>query len=275
MKKLSFLLLSLMAMALLTACNNGNEPSTVQKLTSTINCRAIEGDVVVFSQGTANVEVDYTNMVIKFTSTHVDMDGHSTTLTTPEMKLKNVSPTVYEFTASGSQQVGGSNVESLNGYVDFGTGMMWYSIKTASSEIVCTSQILYAYSTTEISNPDNDDYGIHQKSAYLFAIDSKGETCTLQISNFMSNVNGNVDLDKYNERYETMSSYSVRDRDGNQNKQKIKQKSQQYKKQGTRQHSGMEVVGNLGTGITQVYIVKVWQRVYRQNRNVLFCKYTR
>ena len=92
-----------------------------------------------------------------------------------------------------SQQVGGSNVESLNGYVDFGTGMMWYSIKTASSEIVCTSQILYAYSTTEISNPDNDDYGIHQKSAYLFAIDSKGETCTLQISNFMSNVNGNVD----------------------------------------------------------------------------------
>ena len=193
MKKLSFLLLSLMAMTLLTACNNGNEPSTVQKLTSTINCRAIEGDVVVFSQGTANVEVDYTNMVIKFTSTYVDMDGHSTTLTTPEMKLKNVSPTVYEFSASGSQQVGGSNVESLNGYVDFGTGMMWYSIKTASSEIVCTSQILYAYSTTEISNPDNDDYGIHQKSAYLFAIDSKGETCTLQISNFMSNVNGNVD----------------------------------------------------------------------------------
>lgn len=193
MKKLSFLLLSLMAMALLTACNDGKEPSTVQKLTSTINCRAIEGDVVVFSQGTANVEVDYTNMVIKFTSTYVDMNGHSTTLTTPEMKLKNVAPTVYEFTASGSQQVGSGSVESLGGYVDFGTGMLWYTINTASCEIVCSSHILYAYSTTEISNPDNDNYYSHQKSAYLFAIDSKGETCTLQISNFMSNANGTVD----------------------------------------------------------------------------------
>ena len=43
-----------------------------------------------------------------------------------------------------------------------------------------------------------------------------------------------VELDKYNERYETMSSYSVRDRDGNQNKQKIKQKSQQYNKKGAK-----------------------------------------
>ena len=193
MKKLSFLLLSLMAMTLLTACNGGNEPSTVQKLTSTINCRAIEGDVVVFSQGTANVEVDYTNMVIKFTSPYVDMNGHSSTLSTPEMKLKNVSPTTYEFTASASQQVGSGNIESLGGYIDFATGMLWYTINTASCEIVCSSQILYAYATTEISNPDNDNYGVHQKSAYLFALDSKGESCTLQISNFMSNVNGTVD----------------------------------------------------------------------------------
>ena len=43
-----------------------------------------------------------------------------------------------------------------------------------------------------------------------------------------------VELDKYNERYENMSSYSVRDRDGNQNKQKIKQKSQQYNKKGAK-----------------------------------------
>lgn len=41
-----------------------------------------------------------------------------------------------------------------------------------------------------------------------------------------------VELDKYNERYENMSSYSVRDRDGDTHKQKIKQKSQQYNKKG-------------------------------------------
>ena len=39
-----------------------------------------------------------------------------------------------------------------------------------------------------------------------------------------------VELDKYNERYENMSSYSVRDRDGDQHKQKITQKSKQYNK---------------------------------------------
>ncbi len=38
-----------------------------------------------------------------------------------------------------------------------------------------------------------------------------------------------VELDKYNERYENMSSYAVRDREsGDAHKQKIKQKSQQY-----------------------------------------------
>ena len=37
-----------------------------------------------------------------------------------------------------------------------------------------------------------------------------------------------VELDKYNERYENMSSYSVRDRDADAHKQKIQQKSKQY-----------------------------------------------
>ena len=44
-----------------------------------------------------------------------------------------------------------------------------------------------------------------------------------------------VDLDKYNERYDTLSSGAVNQRDSdNTHKQKIKQKSQQYKKQGAR-----------------------------------------
>ena len=46
-----------------------------------------------------------------------------------------------------------------------------------------------------------------------------------------------VNLDKYNEKYDTLSSGAVGERNSdNSHKQKIKQKSQQYKKQGTRQH---------------------------------------
>ena len=46
-----------------------------------------------------------------------------------------------------------------------------------------------------------------------------------------------VDLDKYNEKYDRLSSGSVNERDTDTRKQKIKQKSQQYnKKQGTRAH---------------------------------------
>ncbi len=46
-----------------------------------------------------------------------------------------------------------------------------------------------------------------------------------------------VDLDKYNEKYDRLSSASISDRDADNRKQKLKQKSQQYnKKQGTRAH---------------------------------------
>ncbi len=46
-----------------------------------------------------------------------------------------------------------------------------------------------------------------------------------------------VDLDKYNEKYDRLSSASINERDTDTRKQKLKQKSQQYnKKQGTRAH---------------------------------------
>ena len=46
-----------------------------------------------------------------------------------------------------------------------------------------------------------------------------------------------VDLDKYNEKYDRLSSASISERDADNRKQKLKQKSQQYnKKQGTRAH---------------------------------------
>ena len=191
MKKLSFLMLALLAVTLFTACGNDDEPENKQTFTAPINCRAIDGDQVVFSQGTSKVEVDFTNMKIKFVSDYKDIHGQSHTLTTPDMKLTNVSSSVYEFTSSAGQP-GSAMIESLGGYIDMATGMMWYTINTGSGEVVCTSHLLYAYTNTTMTNPDNNNHGTHQRSAYLFVPDAKGETCILQISNFIASLNGAV-----------------------------------------------------------------------------------
>ena len=97
MKKLSFLLISLLAVTLFTACNN-DDPVNKQTVTMTISNRAIDGDEVVFSQTSANAELDYTNMIIKFSASYKDADGMSHSFSTPEMKLNgSTSNTVYTF----------------------------------------------------------------------------------------------------------------------------------------------------------------------------------
>lgn len=191
MKKLSFLMLALLAVTLFTACGNDDEPVNKQTFTAPINCRAIDGNEVVFSQGTSKVEVDYTNMKIKFVADYKDIHGQSHSLSTPDMKLTNVSSLVYEFTASAGQP-GSTMIESLGGYIDMSTGMMWYTINTGSGEIVCTSHLMYAYANTTMTNPDNNNHATHQQSAYLFVPDDKGETCILQIFNFIADLNGAV-----------------------------------------------------------------------------------
>ena len=195
MKKLSFLLLSLLAVALFTACNKSDEPENKQVVTMTINSRAIDGDDVVFSQSSAKVELNYSDMLIKFTADYKDVDGISHSITTPDMKMSRVSSssTLYEFVSDSGNQPGSNIGESLGGFIDLATGVMWYTINTGSTQVISTSHLLYAYSTTTITNPANGNHGDHQQSAYLFALDSKGQTCIMSISNFMSNLNGAVD----------------------------------------------------------------------------------
>lgn len=196
MKKLSFLLLSLLAVTMLTACGNDDEPENKQIVTMTINSRAIDGDQVVFSQGTAKVELNYTDMLINFTADYKDADGVSRSITTPDMKMTATgSSSVYEFVSSPtSQGVGGVSSAGVGGYIDMATGMTWFTINSGSDEVVCTTQLLYAYSTTTMTNPDNGNHGSHQQSAYLFALDARGETCIMKVSNFVASLNnGAVD----------------------------------------------------------------------------------
>ena len=196
MKKYFYYLFALTAMVMFSSClNNNDEPNTKQTLSGPINSRAIDGDKVVFSQGKIEVEVNFTDNLIKFTTDFKDANGQSHTVTTPEMQMRAISSSAYEFTTSMGQQMGSNFGESLGGYIDIVTGMMWFTINSGSSQVVSSTHLLYAYTNTTITNPDNGNHGTHQESAYYFTIDSKGETCTLNIKNFISNMNNAVDID--------------------------------------------------------------------------------
>lgn len=197
MKKYFYYFFALTAMVMLTSCLNDNdEPNTKQTLSGPINSRAIDNDTVVFSQGKIEVEVNFTGNLIKLTTDFKDTNGQSHTVTTPEMQMIAVSSSVYEFTTSMIQQTGSNFGESLGGYIDIATGMMWFTINSGTTQVVCTTHLLYPYTNTTITNPDNGNHGTHQQSAYYFTFDAKGETCSLTISYFICNLNEAVNYEK-------------------------------------------------------------------------------
>lgn len=190
MKKSFIYLFAILAAVMLTACGSDDDPVNKQTVTMTINSRAIEGDNIVFSQGSAKVDLDYTNMFIMFTADYKDVNGQSHSITTPEMKLYLSSGMVYSFNNVASNTYTG--IDALTGYIDMSTGMMWYSFESSNCLVYSTTQLLYAYTTTTITNPENGNTFNHEQSAYLFALDTKGEKCVMKISNFIPKTNGMV-----------------------------------------------------------------------------------
>ena len=178
------MLFALLAATLFTACNETDNPVNKQTFPAVINNRAIDGDQVVFSQSEANVELNYTDMLIKFTADYKDANDMSQHLTTPDMNMTIANNTVYRF----------NSTNGIEGYIDFTTGMMWYSFAAdGSTRVVSTTHLLYAYTTSTMTNPDNGNHGEHQQSVYKFIPDARGETCTMIINNFISNLNGKID----------------------------------------------------------------------------------
>lgn len=191
MKKYIYLF-ALLAVVMFTSCGDEDQPINKQTFNMTTNSRTINGEEVLFSQGTAKVELNYTDMFIRFTADYMDANGETHSLTTPEMKLNSTSSTVYSFNNIASDEYIG--IQALQGYIDMSTGMLWYTLTIeGSTKVVSSSHLLYAYTTTTITNPDNGNHGSHEQSAYLFALDARGETCIMQISNFMSNISLAVD----------------------------------------------------------------------------------
>ena len=185
MKKLSFMLLALLAVTLFTSCNKEDEQTNKYTYATYINNRAIDGDEVVFSQGTIKVELDIINNLLVFNSDYKDVNGKSHTLVSEEMKLQNVVGNICSFNSSSM---------GLEGFIDKGTGVIWFQYSPdGATQLYSTTDLLYAYTTTSLLNPESNNHGEHQQSAYLFALDATGETCVMKISNFIPNINGAVE----------------------------------------------------------------------------------
>ena len=191
MKKLSYLLFSLLAVTLFTACSESDDPINKQTFSSTFNCRAYDGDQVLFSQNTVKVEVNFTDMTIQVTTGYKDIDGITHTLTTNAMQMVQRTGTVYSFHEQ-------TDLGSPSGYIDIATGMMWltFTPELGSTNYYCTTHLLYAYATTNVTNPDNGLNYNHEQSAYLFVPDARGETCVMKISNFTPNIAGSIEANE-------------------------------------------------------------------------------
>lgn len=188
MKK-SVFLLALLSIVLLSSCNDNDEPVNKQILYSVMNARLINSDdePPIFSQTDGKIELDQINMTIKFSSTYMNQDGQAQSVTTPEMKLVPMKDNAY-YMDDGST--------SYPGMIDFGTGMLWYHELNADGGInlfMTTQLLLYAYTNTTINDTVNNKTSNHEQSAYMFKIDSRGESCDMSISDFVSNLNGVVD----------------------------------------------------------------------------------
>lgn len=194
-KKLMTLLLAVLAMSLLTACNNDDESDHKQIFTTAINNRACRNGLIVFSQGTAEVEINFIAITamrtIKITSTYKDIDGQLRTLTTPEIEMPSAygSPVrVYSFSMNDNL---GDGVKNLHGSIDMQSGMLWYAFQQDDYTMVCTTHLLFNNVITSITDVMGATINTNM-SSYLFMLDSNAMTCVMQISNFVPGVNGAV-----------------------------------------------------------------------------------
>lgn len=179
-------------MAMLTACGDSDDPVNIQTFGMLTSNRALSGDNVLYSQGSAYVELNYTDMTVQLKSTYKDAAGQAQEISTPALSLNNVSNTaIYKFSQPAA---------NLEGSIDFSTSMMWYKFDDGNATIYTTgllsytsvSPLLYAYATTTVTNPDNSNNISHEKSAYLFTFDAKGESGSLTIINFIPNISGTI-----------------------------------------------------------------------------------
>ena len=198
MKK-TFYLFALLSLVLFSSCNKDEDPVSKYTLYSTMSTRLVDSNdgSIVYSQSKGQIEFDQINMTVKFICAYKDKEGQNQMVTSPELKLVPIKGNAYFMRGDGDQNSYGTYNP---GIIDFDSGMMWYNeTNNDGSTVYMTTQLLgYSYTTTVITNPENDNSSNHQQSAYGFTLDSRGETCDLIIKNFSTTLNGVVDAPELN-----------------------------------------------------------------------------
>lgn len=180
-----------------TSCSS-DDPVTTQTYTITTNNRSLTADAsdddVYFSQTTATLAFDLTNYTVSITSSALlDESKRSVSFTTPAMQLTATSNGIYTFTDKANATNG---ISGFHGYVNLSTGMTWFTYTVDDTYTIhTTSQLLYAYTTTTLNVDGTSPYS-HAQSAYCFVMDETGESCTLQISNFIFDNTGTVQVEQ-------------------------------------------------------------------------------
>lgn len=193
MKKLSFLLFSLLAVTMLTACGNEDDPVNKQTVNVAINSRTLNGDNSVFSQNTGTIEINSTDATIRLSCGYKDADGVGHTLTTSVMTLTPLGSYIYSF--GGTSQSYGSTMD-LHGIIDLSTFTVWYSFTDNGNEVISTTQPIYSYTTTTVTNPDNGNHNSYTNAQYMFELDAKGEKCAMLATNFAPNLTGAIQANR-------------------------------------------------------------------------------
>lgn len=189
MKKLSFWILSLLAVTMLTACGNDDDPVNKQTVSVATNSRTLNGNDVIFSQNNATIEINFTDATIKFSCGYADANGVVKTLTTSEMTLTLIGGSIYSFNGNSTPY---SSTMDLHGFIDLATVTLWYTFTDNGNQVISTTQMIYSYVTTTVTNPDNGNHNSYTNSQYMFALDEKGEKCTMVATNFAPNLSGSI-----------------------------------------------------------------------------------
>lgn len=190
MKKLSFLLIALLAMTLFTSCNKDDDNVNKQTFGDVLYSRIIDGNDVGFFQSAVKVELDLNNRLVSITWEYKDNHQQSRVMSAYNMKLQPSSGNVYSFNDASATSIG---FEQLEGYFDFDTYMISFKYLVDGHLVYSTTNLAYPYVLTNILNPENHNQGEHEKSAYLFIPDATGETCEMRIFNFTPNISGTVE----------------------------------------------------------------------------------
>lgn len=182
MKKYCFIFALLTIITFTSCLNDKDDKVNTMTFTLTANNRAVEGEKVVFSQGTLQGEINYNDMTMQMSGNYKDIDGSSRTMNSGLMKVAPVTRSIYRFTGS-----------AVSGIYDTETGMIRYITNVDGNyNLTSTSDFDMRHLTSTVTNETDGKTYSHMYSAYVFLFGANGEKVTMLIYNFVPDTGGSI-----------------------------------------------------------------------------------